>query len=59
MLPVYYPPPQLAKDGYKILNSCWTPLYIAGGHGQLVELVYRWHPWLFGEVMGHLSWWEV
>lgn len=26
----YYPPPQLAADGYRIINSAWTPLYIAG-----------------------------
>eukprot|EP01047_Picozoa_sp_COSAG01_P098079 COSAG01_NODE_28315_length_664_cov_0.649558_1_plen_109_part_01 len=26
----YYPPPQLARDGYRILNAAWTPLYIAG-----------------------------
>ena len=29
----YYPPPELAADGYRILNAAWTPLYIAGGHG--------------------------
>eukprot|EP00040_Diaphanoeca_grandis_P034105 m.210128 g.210128 ORF g.210128 m.210128 type:complete len:709 (+) comp33064_c0_seq1:323-2449(+) len=55
----YYPPPQLAADGYKIINSAWTPLYIAGGHGEDPELVYQWHPWLFGEVHDHLSWWEI
>ena len=35
----YYPPPQLAADGYKIINSAWTPLYIASGHGEDPELV--------------------
>jgi len=55
----YYPPPELAADGYKILNSAWTPLYIAGGNGQSPELIYRWNPWLFGEVHDHLSWWTV
>ena len=55
----YYPPPQLASDGYKILNSAWTPLYMAGGQGQTPELIYNWNPWLFGEFPGHLSWWEV
>jgi hypothetical protein len=44
----YYPPPQLAADGYKILNSAWTPLYIAGGTGQSPELIYKWNPWLLG-----------
>ena len=55
----YYPPPQLAADGYRIINSAWTPLYIAGGRGSDPELIYRWHPWLFGEVHSHLSWWTV
>lgn len=28
----YYPPPQLAADGYKILNSAWTPLYVLSAY---------------------------
>jgi hypothetical protein len=55
----YYPPPQLAADGYKILNNAWTPLYIAGGGGQAPELIYQWNPWLLGEVHSHLSWWTI
>ena len=55
----YYPPPQLAADGYRIINSAWTPLYIAGGKGSDPELIYKWNPYLFGEVHDHLSWWTV
>jgi hypothetical protein len=55
----YYPPPQLAADGYKVLNSAWTPLYIAGGKGQSPELIYKWNPYLLGEFPGHLSWWTI
>jgi hypothetical protein len=28
-----YAPPLLAKAGYRVINSAWTPLYIAG-HGR-------------------------
>eukprot|EP00041_Stephanoeca_diplocostata_P025954 m.692170 g.692170 ORF g.692170 m.692170 type:complete len:696 (+) comp22859_c0_seq13:228-2315(+) len=55
----YYPPPQLAEDGYHIVNSAWSPLYVANGHGEATELIYRWNPYLFGEVHDHLSWWRV
>ena len=55
----YYPPPQLAADGYRILNAAWTPLYIAGGSGQSPELIYSWNPWLLGEFPGHVSWWQI
>eukprot|EP01043_Picozoa_sp_COSAG02_P064077 COSAG02_NODE_9264_length_2273_cov_2.781049_1_plen_226_part_00 len=53
------PPPQLAADGYRILNAAWTPLYIAGGSGQSPELIYKWNPWLLGEFPGHVSWWKI
>lgn len=43
----------------QIVNAAWTPLYIAGGKGRDVELIYQWHPWLFGEFPGQLSWWQV
>ena len=55
----YYPPPQLAADGYRILNAAWTPLYIAGGNGQQPDLIYAWNPWLLGEFPGHVSWWSI
>lgn len=55
----YYPPPQLARDGYRIINAAWTPLYIAGGSGQSPELIYSWNPWLLGEFPGHVSWWTI
>jgi hypothetical protein len=38
---------------------CRTPLYIASGGGQSPELIYRWNPWIIGEVHDHLSWWEI
>ena len=60
-----YAAPRLAKDGYKVINSAWTPLYIAG-HGRdgshhplPPELVYRWNPWLFGSVIHSLEWWQI
>eukprot|EP00935_MAST-01C_sp_MAST-1C-sp1_P001202 g1202.t1 len=60
-----YPPPQLAADGYKLVNSAWTPLYIAA-HGTTgvhhpfpPELVYRWNPGLFGSVTHALEWWQI
>eukprot|EP01048_Picozoa_sp_COSAG05_P006627 COSAG05_NODE_439_length_9821_cov_110.691556_5_plen_378_part_00 len=60
-----YTPPRLAKDGYNIINSAWTPLYIAG-HGRdgahhplPPQLVYRWNPWLFGSVIHSLEWWQI
>ena len=54
-----YPPPQLAQDGYRIINAAWTPLYIAGGSGQQPDLIYKWNPWLLGEFPGHVSWWSI
>jgi hypothetical protein len=60
-----YAPPLLAKGGYSIINSAWTPLYIAG-HGRdgahhplPPELVFRWNPWLFGSVIHSLEWWRI
>jgi hypothetical protein len=50
---IYLPPLQ---DGYKIVNSAWTLVYIAGKardgmhHPSPPELVYRWNPSLFAEV---------
>ena len=50
---------------YKIINSAWTPLYIAahgttGAHHPFPpELVYRWNPWLFGGVAHALEWWQL
>ena len=41
------------------MNSAWTPLYIAGGTGQRPELIYQWHPWLFGQYPDNLAWWQV
>ena len=49
-----FTPPDLAAAGYKMINSAWTPLYIAANgrdgvhHPVPPEQVYRWNPWLFG-----------
>ena len=24
-----------------------------------LDLIYKWHPWLFGEVPSHLSFWQI
>jgi len=60
-----YTPPRLAADGYKIINSAWTPLYIAAHHHTGPHhpfppaLVYAWNPWLFGTVAHALEWFQL
>lgn len=57
---VYYNPPKLAADGYKMINSATSPLYSNVDWSQ-PELIYQWHPWLFGDLAypGYTSWWEL
>ena len=56
-----YPPPQLAIDGYRIINTAVTPLYFFPGFPPpLPEMVYQWNPWLFGDnCCGRLDWYEI
>jgi N-acetyl-beta-hexosaminidase len=46
---VYYNPLKLASDGYSIINSATAPLYINTDWSQQ-QLIYQWHPWLFGDL---------
>jgi hypothetical protein len=57
---VYYNPLKIAADGYRIINSATAPLYINTDWSQ-AELIYQWHPWLFGDLAyaGYESWWEL
>lgn len=60
-----FTPPDLAAAGYKMINSAWTPLYIAANgrdgmhHPVPPEQVYRWNPWLFGTVVHSMEWFQV
>jgi hypothetical protein len=56
----YYNPPQLARDGYHIINSNTATIY-ANEPTSTPELIYQWHPWLFGDLAyaGWESWWEL
>ena len=60
-----YTPPRLAADGYKMINSAWSPLYIAahgttGSHHPFPpQLVYQWNPMLFGTVVHALEWFQL
>jgi hypothetical protein len=56
----YYNPPQLARDGYHIINSNTATIYV-NEPTATPELIYSWHPWLFGDLAyaGYESWWEL
>lgn len=56
----YYNPPQLARDGYRIINSNTATIYV-NEPTATPELIYQWHPWLFGDLAyaGYESWWEL
>lgn len=46
----YYPPEQLARDGYHIINTAWSPLYITPGVHPSVQSIYKdWNLFKFGE----------
>jgi N-acetyl-beta-hexosaminidase len=56
----YYNPPRLAGDGYRVINSNTAVLYI-NEPTSVPEMIYSWHPWLFGDLAyaGYESWWEL
>ena len=37
----FYQPDQLVKDGYKVINTSWTPLYVVNG-GHPTEEIFAW-----------------
>jgi hexosaminidase len=57
---VYYNPPQLAADGYHIINANTATVYV-NEPTATSKLIYQWHPWLFGDLAyaGYESWWEL
>ena len=46
---VFYPPPRLAADGYRMINANTAALYV-NEPTCVPELIYDWHPWLFGDL---------
>lgn len=38
----FYMPDQLVRDGYKVINASWTPLYVVN-RGRPPEEIYAWH----------------
>ena len=57
---VYYSPPQLAADGYHLINSNTAALSL-NEPTATAELAYAWHPYLFGDLAyaNYSSWWEI
>ena len=37
----FYQPDKLVKDGYKVINTSWTPLYVVNG-GRSTEEIFAW-----------------
>ena len=58
-----YNPRSLVDDGYQVINTMTTPLYV--DQPTSPELIWQWNPWLFGqltyanEAPGWESWWEI
>lgn len=49
----YYPPERLAADGYRIINTAWSPLYITARIQPSIEsIAANWNPTKFGEYPG-------
>ena len=46
---VYYNPLRLAADGYRMINANTAALYV-NEPTCVPELIYDWHPWLFGDL---------
>lgn len=43
--PQYYDPVQLEKDGYKIINASWKPLYVVNNRKWEADYIYeQWNP---------------
>lgn len=43
--PQYYAPEQLQKDGYKIINASWKPLYVVNNRKWSADYIYeQWNP---------------
>ncbi|MFK7978505.1 MAG: family 20 glycosylhydrolase [Saprospiraceae bacterium] len=43
--PQYYAPEQLEKDGYKIINASWKPLYVVNNRKWSADYIYeQWNP---------------
>ena len=45
----FYPPQQLVEDGYTVINSSWTPLYVVNRKRWSPEQIYDWNLHLFGQ----------
>ena len=58
-----YNPRSLVEDGYTVINTMTTPLYV--DQPTSPELIWQWNPWLFGDLTyanespGWESWWEI
>ena len=39
----FYQPDKLVKDGYRVINTSWTPLYVVNG-GRSTEEIFAWQP---------------
>eukprot|EP01051_Picozoa_sp_SAG22_P003089 SAG22_NODE_146_length_17566_cov_17.597847_5_plen_993_part_00 len=58
-----YNPLSLVEDGYQIINTMTTPLYV--DQPTSPQLIWQWNPMLFGqltyanEAPGWESWWEI
>jgi hexosaminidase len=38
----FYMPQELLKDGYRVINSSWTPLYVTQGRRSEPKDIYAW-----------------
>lgn len=43
----YYPPNRMAKDGYRMINATWRPLYVVNDRNWSPAEIYAWNPWFW------------
>jgi len=43
----YYPPNRMAKDGYRMINASWRPLYVVNDRNWTPAEIYAWNPWFW------------
>ena len=43
----FYMPGDLVKDGYKVINAAWTPLYVVNDNCRPPEEIYAWNLYQF------------
>jgi hexosaminidase len=45
----FYPPKRLIADGYTMINTAWTPLYVVNNQRWSPDKIYNWNLYLLGQ----------